>query len=122
MINEKEAKELDRGFEAVLDELLTLITSTSISSEKLFKRIATLQKKARNVCLALHGEVKTDSVRLAMELVLSKADVDELRFNEERVHSVGSVGYTNPGNASWVAGCAPAFRVKGVRLIEGVRA
>jgi hypothetical protein len=28
-------------------------------------------------------------------------------------YSVGSGGYTNPGNASWVVGCAPTFRVGG---------
>jgi hypothetical protein len=212
MVNEKEAKELDQVFEAVLDELFALKTSTSISSEKLFKRIATLQKKAKNVCLTLHGEVKTESGRLEMEPVLPKADIDGLCFNEQKVqacfekgddgwyysedvlfmsarnvkddnsrdvlleylntieicarfatafgvspedievalpqevsgvkkyhgvacrywladsasdaffYSVGSGGYTNPGNASWVVGYAPAFRVKGTRLIEEVKA
>jgi hypothetical protein len=178
----------------------------------LFKRIVTLQKKAKNICLALHGELKMESGRLEMELVLPKADIDRLRFNRQEVQayfekgdddwyyskdilflsarnvkddnrreilleylntieirerlvgvfgvppedvevslpqeewgvkkyngvacrywlvdsvsdaffcSVGSVGYTNPGNASWVVGCAPAFRVLRARLIEGVRA
>jgi hypothetical protein len=36
--------------------------------------------------------------------------------------SVGSVGCTNRGSASWAAGYTPAFRVKGTRLIEGVKA
>jgi hypothetical protein len=76
-------EELEREFEAVLDELLTFIVSTDSGFEKLFKRIATLQKEANNACHVFPvKQLKTESGRLEMELVLSKADVDELYFNE----------------------------------------
>jgi hypothetical protein len=47
MINEKGVEELDQGFEAVLDELLKLITSFDSSSNNLFDHIVTLPKRQR---------------------------------------------------------------------------
>jgi hypothetical protein len=88
MMSEKEVEELGYGFEFVLDELLTLITSFDISSNKLFEYIITHQKEAKNACCIFSvKQLKTDSDRLEMELVLPEADVDGLRFNEQKVQA-----------------------------------
>jgi hypothetical protein len=97
MTSEKEAEELDQWFEAVLDELLTLITSFDSSSDKLFEHIVTLQKEARNVCRVLPvKQLKTDSGRFEMEPVLPKADIDRLRFNQQEVNA-----YFEKGDDGW---------------------
>jgi hypothetical protein len=49
-MSKKYWKNLNWKFEAVLDKLLSLIVSTDSSFEKMFKRIATLQKKAKKAC------------------------------------------------------------------------
>jgi hypothetical protein len=46
MVSEEEFEELEQEFKAVLDELLTLITSTSISSNKLFEHMCNVARKA----------------------------------------------------------------------------
>jgi hypothetical protein len=47
MMSKEEAEDLDQGFEFVLDELLTLITSFDISSNKLFEHTVPPKKRQR---------------------------------------------------------------------------
>jgi hypothetical protein len=49
-MSKKHWKNLNERFEAILDELLTLIVSTDSSFKKMFKRIATLQKQKKKAC------------------------------------------------------------------------
>jgi hypothetical protein len=42
---------------------------------------------SKNTCRAIHEELKMERGHLAMELVLPKADVDGLSFNEQKVQA-----------------------------------
>jgi hypothetical protein len=87
-MSSKEFEELEREFEGVLDELETLKTSTDTGVERLFKRIGILKEQAKNACRALPVELKTESGRLEMDMVLPEAVIDGLCFNKQNVHAV----------------------------------